>query len=399
MTFTSIATPVRVHAGDDALARLPQEVDRCQATRVYVLCSNSVATRSPLLDRIRALLGHRFAGAYTRLRKDAPLEDVQAAAADAKACGADLLVAAGAGSVLKAARVVAIALGEPGVLIDLATRYPAGGAPVSPRLNAPKPPIINVPTVASSAQCRAGSALRRADGGARLEFFDPKTRPVAILWDRAALLSAPPELSLSTGLAVYWRALMNRGAIDQANPLVCASRLHGFTLAASALPRMTDPEDAQARLDMCAAALLQNRDEDDGGRPFDAHWIARVVYALGAGLFNRVPTLDQGRTHAVLTSATMRHFADQAPDAVDQIGQALGLAPEQSRQPHAVIEAVEQVFHGPAPGLGLPRRLPDVTDADREAALAAALCNFNADRARTLQLHESRLRAILRETT
>src|SRR5690606_7025650 len=139
------------------------------------------------------------------------------------------------------------------------------------------------------------------------------------------LLTAPPSLALSTGLGVFWRALMNAGAVQGANPLVQASRLHAYTLAHGALGRMRDQTDAQARIDMCAAALLQNRDEDDGGQPFDAHWIARSVYALGAALFNQAPQLDQGLTHALLTGPAIRHFGELSPEAVEDMTTALGL--------------------------------------------------------------------------
>jgi alcohol dehydrogenase class IV len=393
--FAAICPGVRLHAGDDALGMLPREAARLSARRAFVVCGHSVATRTPLLDRVRTLLGERYAGAYTRLRKDAPLEDVQQAADDARSQGADLLIAIGAGSVLKAARVVAIALSEGADLLDMATRYSGSGPPVSPRLLRPKPPIFNVLTAATSAQNRGGSALRRHDGGPRLEFFDPKTRPAVIFWDTDALLSAPTALALSTGLGVYWRALMSAGAIRQANPLVQASRLHAYTLASAALPRMRDPDDAKARLDMCAAALLQNRDEDDGGRPFDAHWIARAVYGLGAGLFNRVPHLDQGTTHALLTAPAIRHFAHLCPDAVEQIGAALGLPALAARSPQSVAGSVQQVFRS----VGVQGNLAGVTGEDREQALESSLFNFNADRARELASHRDRLQAILEEAT
>lgn len=393
--FSSIAPGVRVHAGGDALRLLPREVGRLGAQRAFVVCGNSVATRTPLLARIRDLLGERYAGAYASLGKDAPLEDVEEAVRQACACQADLLIAIGAGSVLKGARVIAMALGEGGNLAALATQYPENGAPVSPRLRRPKPPIINVLTAATSAQNRAGAALRRSNGGPRLEFFDPKTRPAAIFWDEQALASAPPSLALSTGLGVFWRALMNIGAVQQANPLVQASRLHAYTLSRSALPRMTDPQDAQARLDMCAAALLQNRDEDDGGRPFDAHWVARSVYALGAALFNAVPHLDQGSTHVVLTVPAIRHFAELCPDAVRQMGRALGVSAVDAANPDCVIEALQGLMRE----LGVPDRLEGVSGASREQALASSLFNFNADRSRQLSQHQERLSAILREST
>lgn len=393
--FSSISPAVRIHAGDAALDLLPREAARLGAQRAFIVCGNSVATRTPLLARIRDLLGDRYAGAYPRMGKDAPLEDVQEAVRQAAACQADLLIAIGAGSVLKGTRVIAMALGEGGELAQLATQYPEQGAPVSPRLRRPKPPIFNVLTAATSAQNRAGAALRRGDGGPRLEFFDPKTRPAAIFWDSQALSSAPPSLALSTGLGVYWRALMNIGAVRQANPLVQASRLHAYALSRAALPRLQDPADVQARLDMCAAALLQNRDEDDGGRPFDAHWVARSVYALGAALFNCAPHLDQGATHVLMTASAIRHFADLCPDAIEQMGVALGLPAAEAARPERAIEALQSLTRE----LGLPHRLEGVSEQDREQALASSLFNFNADRKRELGLHRDRLQAILLEST
>src|SRR5690606_17313934 len=113
-TFSSITPAVRIHAGTGALERLPRELERLGVRRAFALCGRSVATRTPLLDRVAALAGARHAGAYTALGKDAPLDDVVAATEQARAAGADCLVAIGAGSVLKAGRVVAILLAESG---------------------------------------------------------------------------------------------------------------------------------------------------------------------------------------------------------------------------------------------------------------------------------------------
>ncbi|QKH36909.1 iron-containing alcohol dehydrogenase [Achromobacter pestifer] len=394
-SYSSISHSLRLHAGADALKHLPRELGRLNARRAFILCGQSVATRTPLLHRLRELLGASCAGAYTRIGKDAPLQDVLAAVDAARASEADLLIAVGAGSVLKAARVAAILLAESGDPLSLATQYAVGMPPVSPRLLKPKLPLINVLTAATSAQNRSGAALRAADGGARLEFFDPKTRPAAIFWDSEALLTAPPSLAASTGVAVFWRSLMNAGAIRGANPLVQASRLHAYALARQALPRLHDPRDAQARLDMCAAALLQNRDEDDGGRPFDAHWIARVVYALGAALFNRYAHLDQGATHAILTGPAILCFGDLCPEAVQEMSAMLGLPASAVADPSRLVAAIDELLRP----LGLPARLSDLSvPADGMAAVIdAAMFNFNADRERELSRHRDRLADLLRQ--
>lgn len=396
--FTAISYPVRIHAGEQALDALPAELDRCGARRAFVVCGRSVAERSNLIDRVRGLLGERVAGVHGRIGKDAPVEDVLEAVAAARACQADILLAVGAGSVLKATRVIAILLAEKGPVDQLITRYPNNAAPVSPRLNAPKLPIINILTVATSAQNRSGAALKNAPGGYRMEFFDPKTRPQAIFWDADALLTAPPTLALSTGISVYWRALMNIGAVEQANPLVQASRYQAFHLARRAIGRVTSQDDYQARIDLCAAAVLQNRDEDDGGRPFDTHWVARVVYALAAATFNLIPCVDQGQASAALTGVVIRHFGAKCPEVTIAIGRALddwqdGTDPAQA--PALVGLAVDELFRR----LGMPTRLRDLNVGLEQLSdiLRLSLKNFNADRERSFVNNQDLLGAVLRE--
>ena len=84
-TFAAVSYPCRLYSGDNALEQLPREVARAKSKRAFILCGRSVATRTPLIVRIRSLLGDTYAGAYEGLRKDAPLEDVQAAVSAARA--------------------------------------------------------------------------------------------------------------------------------------------------------------------------------------------------------------------------------------------------------------------------------------------------------------------------
>src|SRR5690625_924346 len=130
-TFTSITREVRLHAGADALTRLPREMQRLGARRALVVCGNSVATRTSLIEHIVNLSGDKVVGVFSGIRKDAPLEDVLACAEKVQRKHADLLIGVGAGSVLKAARVVAIFVAEPAPLEDLVTQFEVDGRPVS----------------------------------------------------------------------------------------------------------------------------------------------------------------------------------------------------------------------------------------------------------------------------
>jgi alcohol dehydrogenase class IV len=313
------------------------------------------------------------------MEKESPLDAVQRASDAARTAQADLLIAVGAGSVVQATRVVAILLAEKAPVESLITQYPEHGPAVSPKLLAPKCPIINVLTAGTSAQNRAGSAVKNDALDHRMEFFDPKTRPVAVYWDTDALLTAPPRLALTTGVSVFWRAVMNIGAIRM-TPLVEGDRLQALRLARAALPRLQGVTDAAPRIDICAAAFLQNRDADDGGGLMEKHWVGRVVYAFAAALFNLHGHVTQGEANAALTGTVMRHFGERDPDAMCNIARALGVW----RDGDAVAAAreraaaeLERIFTE----AGMPTRLSQLK-IPRESlphVLDHSLKNFNAD--------------------
>ena len=55
----------------------------------------------------------------------------------------------------------------------LDAQYPEGKPAYSPRLLAPKPPIINIVTTPTTAMNRAGSGLKNDALDHRMEFYDP----------------------------------------------------------------------------------------------------------------------------------------------------------------------------------------------------------------------------------
>src|SRR5262245_15201075 len=145
-TFRAVSYPWRLYSGVDALGQLGTEVERAGAQRAFVICGRTVAHRTNLLARIQAALGERYAGVFDAMDKDSTYPAVVAATDAARAAGADLLIAVGGGSVIVGTRAVAIFLAESGDPFELMTQYPEGKPAYSPRLNAPKRPIINVLT-------------------------------------------------------------------------------------------------------------------------------------------------------------------------------------------------------------------------------------------------------------
>ena len=377
--FRAVGYPLRLYSGKDALENLPTEIKRQNARRALVVCGRTISRKTDLINRIRRILGDSCASVFDEMEKESPLPAVLRARDAARAANADLLIAVGAGSVIQATRVVAILLSEKRPLEALITQYPEHGPAISPKLLEPKVPIINVLTAATSAQNRAGSAVKNEQLDHRMEFFDPKTRPVAIFWDAEALLTAPVGLARTTGAAVLWRAVMNLGG-TRMSPLVEGDRLQAFRLARNALPRVVDPHDAAPRIDMCAAAFLQNRDADNGGTMFERHWVVRVVYAFAAALFNLHPHVSQGEANAALTAPVMRRLGARDPEAMGRIARALEAwhdGEPLAQAPFKAADALEKLFQS----IGMPVRLSelDIPRASLPIIVERSLKNFNAD--------------------
>jgi len=393
-----IATyPCRVHCGQDALARLPAEVARQGAKRVFVISGRSVATKTDLIDRIRNLLGDTFAGSFDRMGKDSPIEDVIAAADEARAANADLLIAVGAGSVIQAVRVVAIALAEKEPLVELATKYPEDGSPaISPKLMARKLPIINVVTVGTSAQNRAGSPLKSSEYGRRLEYFDPKTRPVALFWDHDALRTAPRSMVRASAAAIYWRAVMHLG-FTKVTRLTELNRRQVYEIMDSVIRSLDEEDDIGARVDLCIATFLQNREVDDGSFRA-AHWVMRFNYAFSAGIFNLHEHVSQAEGNSVLVGTALRRLGYRDPQEIANMARILGVWTGKDpieEAPFRAADYLEKVFAD----LGLPTRVGQLglPKSSVDGIMANALNNFNSDPKQEFKKEPELLREILLE--
>ncbi|WP_028602431.1 iron-containing alcohol dehydrogenase [Ottowia thiooxydans] len=396
--FRARVYPLKIYSGSNALAALPNELQGRRISRALIVCGRSVHERTNLTQRIESLASGRIVGVFAGISEGAPAECVEAAAAMARETGADALIAVGAGSVIKGVRVVAMLLGEKRTLLDMATVHRDGKPPTSQRLFAPKMPIFNVLTSPTSAQNRGGSAVRYTGSAHHLEFFDPKTRPQAVFWDSEALATAPLSLARSTSFEIYWWSLMCMGALTTANPLVKGSRLQAWHLARTAYPRLSTHTDAADLIDLCAAGLLQNRDEEDGGRPWSCQLLARAAYACAVAVFNHYEGVTQSRGYAAFAPAMIRGLGASVPDVTLALGEALGLklSGADLNLADLVARQVERDFQtlGWRPDLhdcGIP-----VVDAAK--ILELGLRNFNANHDRQLDHHRDAMLASIART-
>ena len=370
----------RLHCGPQVIEQsLKESVDRANAKRAFVVCSPSVNRRTDTVQRISVALGRVYAGVYDGIEKDFTYASVGAATQAARDARADALIAVGGGSVIVATRAIAIFLAESGDPFEIMTQYPQGKPAYSPRLLAPKLPIINIPTTPTSAMNRAGTGLKNPDLDHRMEYFDPKTRPQAIFLDNDALLSAPPDLIRSTATTVFATNVAAMSQID-INPLAEGDRNHAFRLAHRAYPRLMDELDNPSlRIDLGLAAFVQNRTEDDGSRRFRGGAFAGD-YAVSTALHVRYPHIGQGEATSVVHAAKIRLTRDVDPRSVRQVAEALNVwrdGMDARRAALAGADTLEALYTR----VGVPTRLRQlqIPREDLRAIANETVKNFNAN--------------------
>lgn len=379
MAFKSAGYAWRLFCGAGVIeANLRTMVERAGARRAFVVCSPSITARTDIVTRIEAVLGETFAGVFDRIEKDSTFASVLQARDAANDSGADLLIAVGGGSVIVANRGVAVFLAEAGDPFEIMTQYPADGRPYSPRLMAPKLPIINIPTTPTSAMNRAGSGLKNPDLDRRMEYFDPKTRPQAVLIDDDVLMTTPEAVLRSTATTVFLNVVASLGQRQQ-NPLVEGDHAQAFQLAHAAFQKLgAGGDNADLRRNLCLAAFLQNRAEDDGrpviqGGPFSGD------YAVATALHLKYPAMGQGEASSVLHAPALRLARDVEMRAARHVAEGLGVWRD-SMALEAAVDAVAIELSNLYAAAGMPARLRDVgVSKDDFADLAAATVkNFNA---------------------
>ena len=65
--FRLVNYPLRLYSGKDALENLPAELKRQRASRAFIVCGRTVSRKTPLIERIRNILGDTFAGVFDKM--------------------------------------------------------------------------------------------------------------------------------------------------------------------------------------------------------------------------------------------------------------------------------------------------------------------------------------------
>lgn len=353
-TFRYLSPPTRLYTGIDAISHISREVERLEASRVFVVCSETVARTTNLLQRTKEVLGDLFVGVYDGAKKESPIPSVMAGVKVAKSANPDAVVSLGGGSAVITARAITILLAEEGTVQDLCTKYTPGQAPRSPRLLKPKLPNILVLTTPTTGANRGGAAVMDNKPPYRLELFDPKARPTCIILDGEALLTAPLSLYLDTSITTLM-GLIGGLQSPNLNPLSYSDLRQALELSLQFLPQLvTHPENPEVRIQLGVASVLANRAADapsGGGRGFSTTLDREIRY--------HHKHVGQGFSRSVIMAAQMRRNRNVLLEGQARLAGLMG-ARAQGMSDIDAAEAATKTLVNFLESIGVPTRLRDL---------------------------------------
>ena len=226
--------------GRGSVRMLGPEVAKLGARRALIVTDGFLAG-SGAADRVRAVLeasGLRcdlFAG----VQPNPTVQVVEDCIGQARACGAEVLVAVGGGSAIDTAKAASIVLANGGRVED----YEGVG-----RSRKPGIPVAAVNTTAGTgSECTAFYIVTDPSRGSKMAMIDPNCMVAVAVNDIDFMISMPPKLTAATGMDALTHAI-EAACASGANPYTDHDAYWAITAVTRFLPRaVRDGNDLEAR--------------------------------------------------------------------------------------------------------------------------------------------------------
>ncbi len=327
--------------GHPAAEAIVAQMDRLGAARGFLMVSGTLNRQTAEIEKIRKALGSRCVATFDAMPPHTPREAVIAAAEQARAAGADLIVTVGGGSITDGAKAVQLCLANNVRTVEDIERIRVHKGVAQP-MNAPTVRQISVPTTIAGGEFSAIAGVTNARTKVKEMLRHELVMPRAAILDPALTVHTPEWLFLSTGIRAVDHCV--EGICSrEAHPYADAQAVRGLSMLAQALPRVkANPGDLDARMD-CQIGTWLSMAPLSAGVPMGAsHGIG---YVLGA-----VFDVPHGYTSCVMLPSVMRWNKQDNAERQALVSEAMG-------QPGKDAADVLDRF---IRGLGLPRSLQDV---------------------------------------
>lgn len=336
----------RLIYGQPAATALAAEVDRLRAKRVFLVVSGTMNRTTDAVEKLRVVLGDRYAGRYDKVPPFNPRSAVLEAAELAREAGTDLVVTFGGGSVTEAGKILRLALHHDIRTIEGFDPYRiivhADGTNATRAFEGPTMPQICIPTTLSAGELTSGGGATDERVKRKFSHGNPRFIPKSVIFDPLPTLHTPLWVWLSTGVRAIDHA--TEGLCSPlSNPVSDGMYRHALHLLSRSLLRTKqDPSDIEARLESFYGIWLAIAGRHGGVEMGASHAIGHV---LGGSC-----GVSHGHTSCVMLPHVLRFNRRANEERQRWVSQALGHPDEDA------ADVLEQLIVD----LGMPSRLADV---------------------------------------
>jgi maleylacetate reductase len=327
------ANPAVVRWGAGSVAELRAEVERLGGGRIGLVTTGSIARNEAVMERLTSALPEPPVATVV-VTQHTPIAQVESAVGDIDAAGADLIVSAGGGSPIDAAKMIA--------------RMVADCRAAERSL-----PHIAVPTTLSVAELASGAGYTD-EAGNKVGRRDPRMLPDVVVYDGELALSTPLELWLTTGIRALDHAVEGFLAPGE-HPLSDVLALEAVRRLFRTLPEARErPADASIRTENQIAAWI--------GYTLPAPTAGGLSHMMGKQIGAR-HGIPHGVTSCLLLPHVMRYRSTWQMDRLAELSRATGSGDGALAAADDVANLIE--------ALGLPRSIAAYGIGELELRAAA----------------------------
>lgn len=357
-----------VHYGRGSVEGILDELDRLGRRRAMLVSSPSVVSHPELGQRLEHLLSERLVATFSGVLPHVPYSCLQPGLDLVHEHRPDVIVSLGAGSVVDAARALALAAGEG---LRSAAELEGWRAIFTPPTTTQIPatsgralPIVAIPTTLSAAEFANAGALTSEERDTKDLLIANELTPRAVFLDPELAVTTPVELWTSTGMRALDHAIETVYS-PRSGPVTDALSLEAVRLLSRSLrAAVARPTDVDARGEGQMGAWSSYFGE--------MNLTLGLSHAIGHQIGARYRVQHGWTTCAVLPSV-MRWLAPWTADRQALVASAFGVDTSRMSAPEAAAAAAAEV-ESLVRDLGLPTDLRALGVSREEfASLAEAV--------------------------
>lgn len=319
--------------------------------KAFVVAYKNGVRSKGVLDRLKNALvkdGVTFQ-IYEGIAPDPDISSIDEGARQCAEGGFDVVVGIGGGSVLDAAKAIAMLVTNGGSIRD----YQMDGKPITKH----PVPLVAIPTTSGTgSEATKVSVVSNTEAGVKKSVAHPLMVPSLALLDPELTISLPAKLTASIGMDALGHAIESYVSLN-ANPVTEAFGIKAVELIARNLAKaVRDGKNIEARKNMAIASYMAGAALNAG---------VGIAHMIGQPL-GAVCHIAHGDAISILLPAAMRVNLDYSPKKYAELARAMGLDCHGLNDREAGERAIDEVKKL-RQQIGAPQTLNEVCSIDKSS--------------------------------